>query len=117
MAEQASTHSRLGVVDDVEEALALLAVHRREDLQTAEGEAIETHVAQAVNASKGGDVPDLVVARQLEELRMAPAAAIEAGRCSRPKPLRLCTPKWAVSLRRLFSTAKLQSSTSKIKPR
>ena len=45
MAEQASTHSRLGVVDDVEEALALLAVHRREDLQTSEGEAIETHVA------------------------------------------------------------------------
>ena len=45
VAEQASTHSRLGVVDDVEEALALLAVHRREDLQTSEGEAIETHVA------------------------------------------------------------------------
>ena len=66
VAEQASTHSRLGVVDDVEEALALLAVHRREDLQTAEGEAIETHVAQAVDAPKGGDVPDLVVARQLK---------------------------------------------------
>ena len=29
VAEQASTHSRLGVVDDVEEALTLLAVHRR----------------------------------------------------------------------------------------
>ena len=66
VAEQASTHSRLGVVDDVEEALALLAVHWREDLQTSEGEAIETHVAQAVDTPKGGDVPDLVVARQLK---------------------------------------------------
>ena len=66
VAEQASAHSRLGMVDDVKEAFALLTVHRREDLQTAEGEAIEAHVAQAVNASKGGDVPDLMVARQLE---------------------------------------------------
>ena len=77
MAEQASAHSRLGMVDDVEEAFALLTVHRREDLQTAEGEAIEAHVAQAVNAPKGGDVADLVVARQLEVIEDS------ASRCDR----------------------------------
>ena len=79
VAEQASTHSRLGVVDDVEEALALLAVHRREDLQTAEGEAIETHVAQAVDTPKGGDVPDLVVARQLEVIEDSPSRCDRGG--------------------------------------
>ena len=79
MAEQASTHSRLGVVDDVEEALALLAVHRREDLQTSEGEAIETHVAQAVDTPKGGDVPDLVVARQLEIVEDSPCSCDRGG--------------------------------------
>ena len=79
MTEQASTHSCLGVVDDIEEALALLTVHRREDLQTSEGEAIETHVAQAVNAPKGGDVPDLVVARQLEVIEDSPCSCDRGG--------------------------------------
>ena len=61
--QETPSHSRLCLIQDVKEALPLLSVHRIEDLQTTEGEAIEAHVVEAVNASERGDMPQLMMTR------------------------------------------------------
>ena len=65
-AQHTPAHGGLRRVEDVEETLALLAVHRLEDLEAAEGKAIQAHGLQALDAPERGEVPQLGVARQLE---------------------------------------------------
>ena len=61
----AGSHGREGLVDDAEQAHAVLG-HGCHQLEVAHGELVEAHVALGLDARQGGDVLDVGVLREVE---------------------------------------------------
>ena len=61
-AEHTGSHRGGGLVDDVEQAHPLLC-HRLDELEVADGEPVEADISVLFDASQGGDVAELGVAR------------------------------------------------------
>ena len=67
-AQQTSAHRRAGAVDDGEQRHAVV-LHRLQQLQRVDGEAVEAHIAVGVDASERRDVANLRVLRHLKILQ------------------------------------------------
>ena len=69
--DHASAHRRDRMIDDVKQARALL-LHRLEELQGPDGEAVETYVAVLLDAAQRGDMRDMCVLGQFQILHDGP---------------------------------------------